>query len=315
MLSNKHVSDNDISIKEKSSPDKGHKAVPINSLSSEGFSAALPDPVLWWRQLCDSAADESPSVDGLCNRLTDMLYGACQSAKRSHRPGRDNGQGSANDAHSRWHILLEKKDPKAVWASINWKGKIEFKNRDINKPSDDVFRRHFEKLLNPVSRSADITVPHTVMYVPILDDPITTREIRDVITRLRRDKAAGIDGIPPGILKLLDGEWLNVLASLFNMIFDGEYPEQWSIAKVFTVFKKGRVDDTNNYRGISIQGALAKVYDGVLRNRFELWFQPDEEQAGGVAGRGCAEQLFTLRLLIDFAQKTRKTLYIHYNNT
>ena len=290
----------------------GCRAVPINSLCPEGFNAALPDPTSWWRQLCDGAAGEPPSVDELCDRLTDLIYSACQTAKLSDRHIRVNGNGTANDAQSRWQILLDKKDPKAIWASINWKGQITHQKGDKSKPSDEAFCRHFEKLLNPVPDGEVLTVPHTDMYVPILDDPITVREIRDVIARLRRDKAAGIDGIPPGVLKFLDGEWLNVLASLFNMTFEETYPEQWAIAKVFTVFKKGNANDTNNYRGISIQTALAKVYDGILRNRFELWFQPDDEQAGGVAGRGCAEQLFTLRLLIDYCQKTRKTLYIAF---
>ena len=129
---------------------------------------------------------------------------------------------------------------------------------------------------------------HTNGLIP--EDPITAREIRDLLTKLRRDKAAGIGGISSGILILPDNEYLNVLVSLFNLIFDKTYPEQWSIAKVFTTLKKGRAADTNNYRGISMQGALVKVYDVVLRNRFEPWYQPDVEHAGGVAGRGCADE-------------------------
>ena len=81
---------------------------------------------------------------------------------------------------------------------------------------------------------------------------------------------------------------------------------------MFTIFKKGSLDDVNNYRGISIQGALTKIYESVLNNRFTSWFRPDDEQAGGCAGRGCAEQLFILRLLIEYARKTKQTLYIAY---
>ena len=287
------------------------RAVHINSINSERFNAALPDAALWWRQLCDSAADEPHSVDEICNSLTDVLYKACCSA-RSDRPPYNDISGMAYDAQSRWQVLLEKKDLKAVWSAINWKGKIEFRDDNESRPSDEMFRHHFEKLLNPSSKGIGITVPQTDVYIPILDDPITAGEVKNVIARLRRDKAAGVDGIPPGILKLLDGEWLNAVTYLFNMVFDGAYPDQWSFAKVFTIFKKGKADDANNYRGISMQGALAKVYDGVLKNRFELWFQPDEEQAGGIAGRGCAEQLFILRLLIDYAQRTGRTLYIAY---
>ena len=90
--------------------------------------------------------------------------------------------------------------------------------------------------------SAEITVPHTAMYLHtnglIPDDPITARESRDLLTKLRRDKAAGIGGISPGILILPDNECLNVLVSLFNLIFGKKYPEHWSIAKVFTTLKK-----------------------------------------------------------------------------
>ena len=97
----------------------GRRAVPINSLCPEAFNAALPDPASWWRQLCDGAAGEPPSVDELCDRLTHLIYSAGQTAKLSDRHIRVNGIGTANDAQSRWQILLNKKDPKAIWASIN----------------------------------------------------------------------------------------------------------------------------------------------------------------------------------------------------
>ena len=85
--------------------------------------------------------------------------------KRMITCNRNNVRRLAHNAQSRWQALLEKKDHKAIWASINWKGKVEFYDGDRNKPDDKVFCRHFEKLLNPVLNSAEITVPHTAMYV------------------------------------------------------------------------------------------------------------------------------------------------------
>ena len=55
------------------------------------------------------------------------------------------------------------------------------------------------------------------------------------------------------------------------------------------IFKKGMRSVASNYRGISILAALCKVYDGVLNQRFTLWFKPDVEQAGAQHGRGCPE--------------------------
>ena len=288
------------------------KAVHINSFSAEGFRAELPDPVAWWRQMCSTAADEPESVDEFCDKLTDMLYEVCCAARCNNQTTQSDPGVILNDAQSRWKILLRNKDSKSIWSAINWKGKVEPQTDQKHRPSDASFRHHFEALLNPASAGTELTIPDTDMYIPILDDPISKEEVSGSIRRLRRDKAAGVDGIPPGVLKLIEGEWLDIITLLFNMIFEGTYPEQWSFAKVFTVFKKGRQDDPNNYRGISIQGALAKTYDGILNNRFVQWFQPDDEQAGGRVGRGCTEQLFILRLLIDYAQKTRQTLFIAY---
>ena len=55
----------------------------------------------------------------------------------------------------------------------------------------------------------------------------------------------------------------------------------WTMLKVFTIFKKGRRDDPDNYRGISVLSANPKLYDMVLSQRFSLWYTPRPEQAGG----------------------------------
>ncbi len=126
------------------------------------------------------------------------------------------------------------------------------------------------------------------------------------------EEAAGTDRVPPGVLKMLSDDWIILLTHLFNLVFLYNYPLQWALAKMFTIYKKGPILDTGNYRGISILVALAKLYDAILNVRFTLWFKPDLEQAGGQEGRSCAEQLLTLRLLIDVARKRKLTLYISF---
>ena len=67
--------------------------------------------------------------------------------------------------------------------------------------------------------------------------------------------------------------------------------------------------DCGNYRGISIMDTLAKVYDKLLLNRLTLWSAIDKCQAGAQKGRGCTEQIMTLRLLIDLAKCKKRKLY------
>ena len=95
-----------------------------------------------------------------------------------------------------------------------------------------------------------------------------------------------------------------------NIVFSSTYPTTWNLTKMFVIFKKGLTADTNNYRGISVVDALPKLYDGILNARLNTWYTPCIEQAGAQAGRGCEEQLVTLRLYIDIAKKKRYPLYI-----
>ena len=130
--------------------------------------------------------------------------------------------------------------------------------------------------------------------------------------KLNANKAAGIDGISPGIIKVLPANWIIFITHLFNLIFTSNYPAKWAFSKCFTIFKKGNKDDPQNYRGISIISSFAKLYDMVLSARFSLWYAPRHEQAGAQKARGCEEQILTLRLLIDIARKTKKTLYVTF---
>ncbi len=118
---------------------------------------------------------------------------------------------------------------------------------------------------------------------------------------MKQNKSAGGDWVPPGVLKLLTTEWILLITFLFNSVFVGTYPMQWAFSKVFNIYKKGNRLETRNYKGISILVALAKLYDLVLSRRFNLWYVPKHEQAGTQKGRGCEEQILTIRLLIDKA--------------
>lgn len=149
-----------------------------------------------------------------------------------------------------------------------------------------------------------------IVHIPVLDDPIESTEVKLCIRKLKVDKAPGTDGIAPGILKILDDEWILLLTFAFNAVFEGSYPECWNKARVMNIYKKGNRLSPGNYRGISIMNAMVKLYDMVLAERFSLWYKPHEEQAGAQKGRGCSEQILAVRLLIDVARKSKKTLFL-----
>ena len=176
----------------------------------------------------------------------------------------------------------------------------------LNSPE---FKQHFEALLGSTN-DLSLYTPEVQTHIPELDDIISPYEVEQQIKILKAGKAAGADGVPPGIFRFLSDDWILCITYIFNNVFATQYPKEWSLAKLFVIYKKGDRLEPGNYRGISILVALAKIYDGVLNWRFVQWYTPDEEQAGGQKGRGCPEQLLTLRLFIDIARKTKNCLYI-----
>ena len=144
----------------------------------------------------------------------------------------------SENAIQRWNFMLKKKDPRQIWQAIGWKGTLDAVcGKDT--PSDAAFCLFYNTLLNPVDASLLRYTPNLFKYIPLLDDPINPGEVLDSINNLNKEKSAGVDGIPPGVLKLLPDEWILITTFLFNLVFSGMYPNQWSISKIFNICKKG----------------------------------------------------------------------------
>jgi hypothetical protein len=216
---------------------------------------------------------------------------------------------TTQSCHTRWNSLLTDDDPTALWKAINWNGCIQNNEHTPEQPTDEEFKAHFESLLNslPITR---LTAGGRT-YIPVTDDPIQQQEVHAALKALKPNKSGGASGIPPGVLKLLPPNWSIFLTNLFNIILtSGQYPREWSVAKLITLYKKGARALCDNYRGIALMDSFAKTYDVILNTRLGHWFQPDREQAGAQKGRGCIEHLLALRLLIDLARHKRHQLFL-----
>ena len=258
---------------------------------------------------------DSMQPENMCEKITESLYSACiTSRKKGRNPGTVT---NVTCSHDRWHKLVSSGNSKQIWQAIDWRGKFSsINNSELETPSDQDFIEHFDKLFNQTVESESetnmVTSNDTDTYIPILDDEITTDEVERHVNKLDSQKAAGHDGIPPGILKLVIPQWIVLITTLFNLVFFGAipFPKDWAISRVFTIFKKGAKMNPNNYRGISVVNCLPKLYDSILNTRFTQWFQPDREQGGSQKGMSCAEHITTIRLLIDIAKKSRQSLYL-----
>ena len=92
------------------------------------------------------------------------------------------------------------------------------------------------------------------------------------------------------------------LSQLFaRMWVEEQVPSDWSLSVLLPLFKKGDKMECANYRGISLLDICLKIFESVLLQRFQHTcnLRMRENQAGFRPGRGCADQIFSLRVLLN----------------
>jgi len=91
---------------------------------------------------------------------------------------------------------------------------------------------------------------------------------------------------------------------MFHQMVTGVVPEDWRIANVVPLFKKGKRDLPGNYRPVSLTSVVGKVLERIIRDRIYSYLERNEligdSQHGFVKGRSC------LTNLIEFFEKVTK---------
>ena len=98
-------------------------------------------------------------------------------------------------------------------------------------------------------------------------DHITTEndEIITLIRNLDPNKATGVDAISGQMLLLCDDSIILPLNIIFkNILLPSTYPDQWKLANVTPIFKKGVKQLIRNYRPISLLPICSKIFEKII---------------------------------------------------
>ena len=91
-----------------------------------------------------------------------------------------------------------------------------------------------------------------------------------MIKKLKANSAPGPDGITPRLLQELVEEVATPLSHIFTKsMAEGAVPEDWRIANVTPIFKKGKKARTGNYRPFSLTSVPGKIMEHVIKESLQ----------------------------------------------
>ena len=190
---------------------------------------------------------------------------------------------------------------------------IKDKNGLLLTEKDKITERCAEFYQNLYSSSAqqiriETNVQETVPYV--MPD-----EVIHALKQMKDGKAPGKDELPIELIKEAGNETCQEIAKLFTKCLKNrEVPEEWNMATIILLHKKGDKSEINNYRPISLTSHMCKLFTRVIKNRIEKQLDEHQprEQAGFRSGYSTTDHLQVLNQLIEKSNEYKEPLYIAF---
>lgn len=105
--------------------------------------------------------------------------------------------------------------------------------------------------------------PHNTMD-PII---VTIPGVEKLLKNIKPYKATGPDSIPARLLNELSVQLAPALTYIYQKsITAGEVPDDWKMAHVVPIFKKGDKSKSSNYRPVSLTSICSKLMEHILHS-------------------------------------------------
>ncbi|XP_061469435.1 uncharacterized protein LOC133378834 isoform X1 [Rhineura floridana] len=134
---------------------------------------------------------------------------------------------------------------------------------------------------------------------------VTREEVLGLIDNIKTDKSLGPDDIHLRVLKELKGEIADLLTKICNLsLGSSSVPEDWKVANVTPIFKRGSRGDPGNYRPVSLTSVPGKLVESIIKARLTKHIEEQallkQSQHGFCKGKSC------LGNLLEFFESVNK---------
>ena len=148
----------------------------------------------------------------------------------------------------------------------------------------------FEQFTSP----SDYSIPIDFNDIDTFDIDFNHTKIEELLSNINANKTMGPDGIHGKILKNCAKSLSLPLSILFRKSYhSSKLPNDWKMANVVPVHKKGSKSNVENYRPISLTSIVVKTLERIIRDELMLRCNRliDQRQHGFLFGKSCGTQL------------------------
>ena len=189
---------------------------------------------------------------------------------------------AAKNKYIRENLVKNCKNSKKLWDIINKhvvgkSGSEQVNNIKLNnitvtneKVIAEAFSEHFKMAAENLHNQVNIDPEKHKEYLPPSKPSwefieVTEPEVLKVINSMAPKTSNGVDGISNKILKLVKFIILKPITKLFNKsITMGVFPTALKAAKIVPIYKKGELNNINNYRPISLLPTMSKIWEKLM---------------------------------------------------
>lgn len=175
-------------------------------------------------------------------------------------------------------VAANVKNSKQFWSEVKFSQRTY---REIPRIPIDKWHNHFQIVfqsigLEETDNESDIFNNQETLSESeqaLFNGEITDDEILAVVRELKRNKATAGYLVPEHFIVSVD-LLLPYIRQIFNRIFlRGIFPDQWSLSLLVPVYKKGPLNNPDNYRGIALLQihVLSKLYVNILNKRLAFF--------------------------------------------
>lgn len=180
-------------------------------------------------------------------------------------------------------------------ASYWFNGKQLFTAEDIASSFSAQFKENFtQQPTTPFSDEMLTRRSHSLQ--PLRNLYFSEAEVYASLKKIRPGAATGPDGIPCRIILKCAAAIAPSLCALYNLsINSGTVPQEWKIADVVPIYKKGHKSNVENYRPISLTSIICKCMERLVAKAMLEYLREgnllNNNQHGFLPGRSCTTML------------------------